>query len=163
MKIQKRSATPSDLLALHQLMVDAKKQMIANGVNQWTNGYPNSSIIYQDIIDRNVLIYGENFDSAVTVTQTKDSWIFHRLMVNSASAGKGFATNILKDLINEGSNKGVTKFYIETHNTNFAMLHVLTKLKFISTQRFIKSDRSNLGYFIEFVHLTNSPLKSNLN
>lgn len=147
LSIRRRKATMNDLDEIMSLISDAKRQMIDNGVYQWTDDYPNQQIVVSDIQNEFIWLYGSGVNACVTIVEHRNKCLVKRLMVRTSVSGRGIAKQMLKDVTAKTS---ASIIEIATSHTNRAMLHLLTKERFNSIGQYVVKDRPQFGNFITF-------------
>lgn len=156
-----RLAHPNEVESIMNILDDAKKTLAEAGSPQWQNGYPNSDIIFDDIlenrgyvgiIDGHIVAYAAVYHE----TQTEygaiydgkwqhDNYLyitFHRIAVSREFSGQKVAQTFLQGLIE--SHKG-PDFRCDTHEKNKAMQHILEKLGFVYCGK-VPIDGERLAY-----------------
>ncbi|MCT4613415.1 MAG: GNAT family N-acetyltransferase [Marinifilaceae bacterium] len=106
-----RIAKINDINKIFNIYVNAKKNLIENGIFQWTENYPNLEIIRQDI--KNEFLYVLSKDDeiigAINISEEQEKeyekidWIFddtkvlviHRLVINPKNQKKGNARKLM--------------------------------------------------------------------
>lgn len=153
MTLDKRLATVKDYLQIKALIADGKRQMITNGIIQWTNVYPSSGTVLKDITEQQLWIYGHPIYGCVTLTTSDCSLLIQRLVVHSCYQRKGIARMILKDIITkEKIRPTVHNIKLITNHSNFPMQNLVKDLGFHSKRAYIIPGREHFGDFIEFIY-----------
>ena len=134
-----RLAKKDDLSEIMRIIADAKDFLKASGSPQWQNGYPNESVIMDDIEKQNgyVSIAGDKvagFAAAIAGSeptyQTIDgSWsndndpycTSHRICFSSNFQGQGLAKIFMSNIISLQYAAGIRNFRIDTHCLNVPM------------------------------------------
>lgn len=142
-----RLAHPNEVGAIMTIMEEAKAFMASYGSDQWQNGYPNSDVIIEDIIegrghvlllDNEVVayvarlkgpeaayeaIYDGDWEETVSPYVT-----FHRLAVAAAHRGQDLASTLLEGLMEADD---TMDFRCDTHPANEPMLRLFARLGFV--------------------------------
>lgn len=149
-QINRRLAQERDLPELVALLADAKRQMQAEGFQQWTEDYPNQSHLLEDIRHGELWLYGEDVKIAVTIERQGPLWSLHRMMVHSSIQNLGWASRLLTDMINRAADEGASALHVTTHSQNKPMRVVLQKFGFEVSRSFLMPDRRTLGLFLAY-------------
>lgn len=132
------------------ILKDGANQLAERGVDQWQGDYPSVDQIKKDI--RNGWAYLAESDDQETVgaiaivngpdhvyDHLNGKWIcdtdkyvvIHRVAIKSEHAGKGYATQLLRSVIEEvQGHDDVESIRIDTHEDNKAMQHLIVKMGF---------------------------------
>lgn len=142
-----RLAHPNEINAIMAIIDGAKAHLAQSGIDQWQDGYPDSSHIFDDVldgrgyvglVDGQVVAYAvmaagheEAFDAIYDGKWQHDNHhyvTFHRVAVSPEHQGQGLAQTFLQGLI-EGYDGH--DFRCDTHEKNLGMQAVLKKLGFV--------------------------------
>ncbi|WP_394404924.1 GNAT family N-acetyltransferase [Streptococcus sp. 20-1249] len=156
-----RLAHPNEVEPIMDILEDAKKTLAAAGSPQWQNGYPNSEIVIEDILENRAYVgivdgeiaayaavYLGNQAEYTAIYDGKwkhDNYLyvtFHRVAVAKEFTGQQLAQAFLEGLI-EG-HKG-PDFRCDTHEKNVVMQHILEKLGFVYCGK-VPIDGERLAY-----------------
>jgi len=128
-----------------EIINQAKTYFKENGIDQWQNGYPNPSVIENDIKNKHSYVLLKNdmivatvaisFDGEITYNEIfEGSWksnesyaVIHRIAVDSNLKGQGLSSEIINHTASLAKEKGVTSIKIDTHEDNEAMRRSLIK------------------------------------
>jgi len=143
-----RRAVMRDLPDLMRIYADARDYLLACGVNQWQDGYPQWHVVRQDILARAAYVaaqddivlgalavfFGEEPDYRRIV---RGSWIgggeyaaVHRFAVTAAQRGRGAASFMMREAENIARMAGAVSVRIDTHEFNRTMRRFLEKSGF---------------------------------
>jgi len=134
-----RQATTADAPAIWTILQQAIARRKAEGSNQWQDGYPNETIVAQDIEKGvgYVLTLGETLIgySAVLVNDEPEyakiqgRWltegdfvVFHRVAIAETHLGQGWAKQLLQQIENLARQLGISSIKADTNFDNGAML-----------------------------------------
>jgi ribosomal protein S18 acetylase RimI-like enzyme len=144
-----RQATKKDLISLMPIFEEARRTIAALGINQWQEGYPNKTVISEDIaIGRSYC--AENEEGKVCASFallddgeptydviTNGAWqtgdrktgylAIHRVAIAVASRGQGIAPAMLTFAQDYAKKRGLTSLRIDTHEGNIVMRRMLEK------------------------------------
>ncbi|MDF7668224.1 MULTISPECIES: GNAT family N-acetyltransferase [unclassified Lactobacillus] len=149
--MQLRRATMADFDQIMMILKDGANQLAESGVNQWQGEYPSPDQIKEDI--ENGWAYLAVSDDEETVgaisivtgpdhaydnlngewlMQTDNYVVIHRVAIRSKHAGHGYATKLLRAVIENirDSHPEVDSIRIDTHEDNQAMQHLINKMGF---------------------------------
>ena len=119
-----------------------------NHIDQWQDGYPNESVIRNDIdthgafkivIDDELIGYFYlSFDGEETYNEIYNgSWscddryaVIHRICLKPSFKGQGLSKGVMKGIEKMVISKGYHIIRIDTHKDNFIMHHLLRKLDY---------------------------------
>lgn len=140
-----RKSKLEDVTRIMEIINDAKIALKNQGLDQWQSGYPNESVIENDI--KNNISYvlekdGQvlatsviSFDGEKTYEKIYDgNWIsnsdfavIHRIAVDENLKGSGIASRIISETEKLCEAKGVKSIKIDTHRGNIAMQNSVKK------------------------------------
>lgn len=147
-------ATTMDQQEIYQLLEQEKKTMAASGVYQWTETYPNQAIVERDIIKQRlfILVIANEIITVATVSKlAQRSYKIERVATKHQYAGKGYATQLVNDIIKQIKEKKGKYIYSSTNHTNQQMQSFFTKLGFKKVSESIVFGREQLGSFYEYL------------
>ena len=137
MHYSKRIADFSDYSRVVSLINDGKRQMQITGITQWDENYPNKQLILQDIEQKKLWLYGEQYEACV----------------HSQHQRSGIAHFILTDILQKEKNKKeIMEVRLSTNHSNLPMQKLLTSLKFVPSRKYLIPGREKFGNFIEFIY-----------
>jgi GNAT superfamily N-acetyltransferase len=143
-----RKSIQNDLPALMPIFSEARKTIAALGIDQWQNGYPEESVIKNDIekgesycveIAGNVVgtfvmiltgdvtydnIYEGKWKSG---NENREYLTIHRVAVSVSSRGTGVSGEIIKFAEKFAKENGKGSIRIDTHEGNAVMRRMLEK------------------------------------
>ncbi len=144
-----RKATRADLPALMTIIDEAIQLLKSQGSPQWQHGYgPSIEKITQDIQMQTLYVLAEQeilalgalipgVDPVYTAIE-EGSWegtgpylSIHRVAVSQKAAGRGLAKQLLRSLIEESRQQGITDVRIDTHEQNQGMQKAILSTGFI--------------------------------
>jgi len=141
-----RKANQEDMPAMMLLIGQAQAFLSHLQINQWQNGYPSQEIVEQDIRDGNAWILEDStaliamvvvsFDVEPTYLQIYDgAWltqgnyaVIHRLTVDDRRKGQGIGALLFEKMETLIREKKTPSIRVDTHQDNFVMRKLLTKL-----------------------------------
>ena len=140
-----RKATVSDITQIWVIIQQAIERRKNDGSQQWQDGYPNETVIQQDIAKSTgyVLIDGDTiagyaailFNDEPAYELLKGKWltngdflVVHRVAISDDYLGKGLAQKIF--LFTEGLalENNILSIKVDTNFDNIPMLNILEKL-----------------------------------
>ena len=142
-----RTARPSDIPSIADILRKAVERMLAEGKHQWDENYPNETHARADI-ERGIGYVLESegevagyaavvFTGEPAYADIDGRWltdgeyvVVHRLAVSQQARGKGFGRACLQAVAGYARERGVPSFRIDTNYDNFAMLGLLERLGF---------------------------------
>lgn len=140
-----RLANYEDLDKILNIIKKAQNYMHGEGIPQWTNGYPNSDTIKEDInngysyvLEENQKIYvtgSVNFEGEETYDNiyegewlTHDKYaVIHRIAIDMDYKSSGMSTEFLKEVETLSKKKNIYSIKIDTHRKNKSMQKFLKK------------------------------------
>ena len=153
--MQFRKTTEADLARVAEIFDGARETMHAQGIDQWTDGYPAVSDIRADIADGisyvlcaddgrivatcAVLLFGEDTYTDIRggawLTESSDDAnavyvAVHRVATDTDCRGRGLASRLLSEAAVIGRREGKISLRIDTHRDNVIMHHILQKYGF---------------------------------
>lgn len=148
MKYQFRKAQQSDVSAIWEILEKAIVKRRNEGSQQWQDGYPNLSVVENDVEHGNGYVLASNNEivayTAVLVNdepqykeiigrwQTNgDFVVYHRVAVAEHHLGKGIAQILLKEIEAFAFENGIYSVKADTNHDNVGMLKVFEKLGYI--------------------------------
>lgn len=126
---------------VHQAQSDLKKM----NVDQWQNGYPNETVLLNDIsigiayvLDHEgdvvgLMVCSANDESTyipLTTWESNDYLVIHRFAVDKSVQRQGFATNMIHYAKEIAKKQGISSLRIDTHEKNVRMRRFLEKNQF---------------------------------
>lgn len=142
-----RKAVQDDADAIWNILSQAIEKRKSEGSEQWQDGYPNPTVIKNDI-DKGYGLVCENnerdiiayvaliFDTEPAYEQLEGRWlshnqpyaVIHRLAVSQRKKIKGLATWIMQEIENICTAQGIFSIKVDTNFDNAGMLRVFEKL-----------------------------------
>ena len=140
-----RKAMPADLPAIMEIINEAKVTLKASGIDQWQKGYPNESVILQDMAGGYSYIYLRDGIPAATFAFfygedptyeviTEGQWltdnpytVSHRITIKGTFRGQGVLGEIVAWAGDESRKRGYSSMRIDTHPENKSMQRALQK------------------------------------
>ncbi len=146
MNLNFRKATPKDLPEILSLYKAVVENMIASGINQWNDEYPNKEVLSDDI-SKGELIVGVVDDkilAAFVMNEFADedyykaawqypdlSWcVVHRLCVSPLYHRQGLATLVMEYVESTARAQGYEAIHLDTFSGNPKALNLYHKLGF---------------------------------
>ena len=141
-------STINDVEKIIEIIDEAKIYLASLNIDQWQNGYPNESIILNDIQNKESYVLKSKHEdlAATAMFSTKNEptyskiegrWInpkqttygvIHRMAVAKNYRGKGLAKFIFNQCERKLSEKKIPSMRIDTHEGNFGMQTLLKTL-----------------------------------
>lgn len=149
MKLKK--ATMADFNQIMEILKDGANQLAERGVEQWQGDYPSPDQIKEDIKNGWAYLAVSEDDETVGaisivpapdhsydeldgewLIDTQNYLVIHRVAIHSNHAGKGYATKLLREVINyiKQNRTDIESIRIDTHEDNEAMQHLIDKMGF---------------------------------
>lgn len=142
---QLRKATLLDAKRIWEILADAIERRKTDGSAQWQDGYPNPTVIENDInqgygfvLLENHKIVGYcaliiNYEPAYEAIEGKwlsnqDFVVIHRVAIAQEQLGKGLAQKIMTEIENYALQQHIFSIKADTNFDNQAMLHLFEKL-----------------------------------
>lgn len=139
-------AQQSHLPRIHKIIMDAQAFLKRQGIDQWQNGYPDTTLLEKDIQVKQSYLW-INADSEILatlvirmdeeptyqkiegkwLTQNPNYGVIHRLAVNTDIRQKGCAQNVIKAAEELCKLHKKISMRIDTHKQNKIMQHILKK------------------------------------
>ena len=162
-----RPSEHSDIDALLALFDEARGTIAALGIDQWQNGYPDDSVIREDIdrersrvvcIDGEICgtfalivdgepTYDEIFDGEWTDPAKDCYFALHRVAVSVKWRGRGVSSAIIGYAENEARRSQKSFLRIDTHRGNTIMRKMLEKHGFSHRGTiFLETGESRVAY-----------------
>jgi len=143
-----RKATQEDLPAIWGILKGAIQRRKEDGSNQWQDGYPNPTVIGNDIekgsgyvLTNSDEIIGYcsiliNQEPAYADIQGKwltegDFIVYHRVAVSAAHLGKGYAKQLLQHIETYARENKILSIRADTNFDNPGMLKLFEKLGYV--------------------------------
>jgi GNAT superfamily N-acetyltransferase len=141
-------ATINDLSIIWEIIQGAIERRKKDGSNQWQDGYPNLSVLENDItngngfvlVDKNeivgycaILINDEpEYERIIGKWITNSDFVvYHRVVIAEEHLGKGFAKTMLRFIEEFAIQKGISSIKVDTNFDNVAMLKLLTDFEYV--------------------------------
>lgn len=139
-----RKATIADLGQIWSILEDAIARRKADGSEQWQDGYPNPSVIANDIALGHGFVMLED-DTIIGYTAllisnepayaaiegkwlTDDEFVvFHRVAIDGKNLGRGLATHMLAFVEQYALKHGIYSIKADTNFDNQAMLRIFER------------------------------------
>ena len=138
-------AKKKDLKGIMDIIKDAQELLANQNIDQWQNGYPNESIISNDIDNNESYLLKSHAQSPIatamfstknepTYSKIEGSWsdpdqtiygVIHRMAVAKNHRGKGFAKFLFKKCEQMLYEHKIPSMRIDTHEENLGMQELL--------------------------------------
>ncbi|MFC6207332.1 GNAT family N-acetyltransferase [Levilactobacillus tongjiangensis] len=146
-----RKARMEELDLVCDIIEDGKQQLADAGIDQWQDDYPNRNIIKGDIEDGRAVIYNSDDHETLGVAVINEApdhaydtmegeWLrpsdkyvtVHRVAIFSHHQGKGYASQLFRDLFDYIAENHSTSdsIRIDTHRDNTKMQYLIEKFGF---------------------------------
>jgi N-acetylglutamate synthase-like GNAT family acetyltransferase len=142
-----RTASINDIPIIWTILQQAILRRKNDGSNQWQDGYPNLTVIQNDIKNGygHVLLEGENIIGycAIAINDEPEylkidgSWltnadfvVFHRVAISTAYLGKNLSKKMIDFIEGYATNHNIKSLKADTNYDNFAMMKILGKSGF---------------------------------
>lgn len=146
MKIQ--LSKTEDIPKIMEIIEDAKNYLASQEIDQWQNGYPNTTQIEQDILNLEsyVVINDDNqimatsmftvnpeptykvIDGKWIIDETKIYGVIHRMAIKKEFRKFGLATFMFHEFHLQLLEKNIQSLKIDTHEKNLGMQSLIKKL-----------------------------------
>ena len=157
-----RPTAKADADALLALFAEARGTIAALGIDQWQNGYPDRSVVEEDIdrglsyavtdstgaliatfvlVDREPT-YDRIVDGQWLTGDTRAYIAMHRVAVSVACRGTGIPDHIVRFAAEHAMAAGCRSVRIDTHEGNAVMRRMLEKRGFVWCGRIFLTDGS---------------------
>lgn len=129
-----RMAERNDINEIFTIYVNAKKNLIENGIFQWTDNYPTLAIITEDIKNKflYVLSINDEIIGAINISEEQEkeyediNWLFddrkilviHRLVVHPKNQRKGYARELMNFAEHFAEKNGYTSIRLDAYSPN---------------------------------------------
>jgi GNAT superfamily N-acetyltransferase len=141
-KLQFRRTTPADIPTILHFMETAKKELAAQGVDQWQDGYPNETSLFEDIrrgesyvvittdghlvasamISFSCEVNYNKIEEGKWLTSGKPCYgVIHRIVIAPEAKRKGVASFIIEQLHKMAVQEQAGSLRIDTHRDNMPM------------------------------------------
>lgn len=138
-----RKATLNDISAMMEIVAEAQARLKSSGVDQWQDGYPNRTVLCNDIEKGNCHVLEENgrliaFMTAIcskepTYAEIYDGeWltdnpycVIHRMAVAESEVRKGIARSAYRLAEELARKAGMKSMRVDTHRDNKVMRHII--------------------------------------
>ncbi|OJG54592.1 hypothetical protein RV06_GL002551 [Enterococcus haemoperoxidus] len=147
-------ADSKDYKEINDLFEAAKSYMYQTSVYQWTSTYPNEQTIQHDIYDQHLYKLVDNCIIVAVATievMNQESYILRRIATNPNYLSKGYASNLLNDIINNIKEKNGKHIYSSTNHSNLKMQHFFKKHGFEKISEYTEIEREHLGSFYKYL------------
>jgi GNAT superfamily N-acetyltransferase len=141
-------ATINDLSTIWKIIQGAIERRKKDGSNQWQDGYPNLSVLENDITNGNgfvlvnaneivgycaILINDEPEYERIVGKWITDSdfVVYHRVAIAEEHLGKGYAKKMLRFIEEFAIQNGIYSIKVDTNFDNAAMLKLLTDFEYV--------------------------------
>ena len=157
-----RLGTRQDLPQLEAIIAAAVEQMREDGIPQWQKGYPNISLIEQDIrLHHNYVLEEDGQVLGMFMLQREDdpsyekiegSWLndepylcMHRVCVAKNQKGRGIAAEMFQAGKEIAKSLGFSNMRIDTHEDNKRMRHAVEKAGYQYCGKIYLTDGAEAG------------------
>lgn len=140
-----RKAAQTDLTQIWTILQQAIQRRKADGSKQWQDGYPNAQVVQSDLdkgygfvleIQGKVIGYSAvMLNDEPAYKDIEGEWItdgdfivIHRVAIDEAELGKGYATTIMHAIEDYARSIGVYSVKADTNFDNPGMLSIFTKM-----------------------------------
>ncbi|NLY18371.1 MAG: GNAT family N-acetyltransferase [Clostridiaceae bacterium] len=165
-----RKALLTDINGIMNIIRQAQEFFRENGIEQWQNNYPNEETVADDIKHYNgyVLVKGNDIIGTVAVLFQEEKsyghiegkWLsdgqyatVHRIAVAGKYKGKGYASDILRNIEEMCRQKNIFSIRVDTHEKNIAMQKLLDKNGFIYCGIIYLEDGSKRNAYEKIIEL----------
>ena len=143
-----RLTTEQDVAKVLEIIQGAQQQMGISGIPQWQDGYPNATVILEDISQDESFVYEVDGEiAATTVISTRpDSFydvitdgewltngvygVIHRIAVAEKFKGQGIIKKVVQEAIKMLQEQQILALRIDTHAENKPMLGLISAVGF---------------------------------
>lgn len=144
MDLSFRKATVEDEATIWKILSGAIQRRKEDGSDQWQDGYPNPTVVHQDIENETGYVLTDDgaiigytalvIDDEPTYDHIIGSWgchtgfmVVHRVAIDNAYLGKGLAQRMLTFIESLAQQQKVPSMRIDTNFDNVGMLRILEK------------------------------------
>lgn len=150
MSYQLRKARTEDSNVIWEILQQAIERRRLDGSNQWQDGYPNPTVIRNDIENGYGFVFVKeseeevigycaimiNDEPAYEAIEGKwltsgDFIVYHRVAISSGQLGKGLAQEMLRLIEVYALDHGIDSVKVDTNFDNAGMLRILEKLGYV--------------------------------
>jgi ribosomal protein S18 acetylase RimI-like enzyme len=163
-----RKAEISDLENIILMYKSCVTGMIANGIDQWDESYPNAEVIMKDLIaqtyfvaiENNIIIAGINIDQNQDDTYLALDWrdkknqflVVHRLAVEVAFWSDGIGKSLMLFTENLVTEKGLNSIRLDTYSGNPKAMEFYRRLGYRELGTIdLKSDKEKYHCFEKII------------
>lgn len=143
-----RKARKEDASAIWCMLQNAIERRRKDGSEQWQDGYPNPTVVANDIENGfgYVMILEDELVGYVSVMINNEpayeaidgQWltegnfiVFHRVAIAEKHLGKGFAKELFKHIEAFAQEQQIFSIKVDTNFDNHGMLHILKQLDYV--------------------------------
>lgn len=141
-----RKANKDDRNQIWEILQSAIHRRKADGSDQWQDGYPNPTVIDNDIEKGSAYVLTDGGDTVIgycsllindepAYADIKGNWItngdfvvFHRVAISEKHTGKGLAQKMLKYIEEFALQNNIRSIKADTNFDNTAMLKIVEKM-----------------------------------
>ncbi len=148
MQVDFRKANPEEADEIWKILQQSIERRKLDGSQQWQDGYPNLNSVKSDIErDAGFVLTEKNKIASYAAVILNDEpayeniegqwfsdgdfFVVHRVAVSDEFAGKGYATEIMKNIESFALANGINSIKVDTNFDNPAMLRIFEKLGYI--------------------------------
>lgn len=148
MTLEFRKATTADADQIWHILEKAIARRKAEGSDQWQDGYPNPTVVAQDIAHNHgyVLAAGDKIAGYVALlindepayADIKGKWltdgdfvVYHRVAISDDFLGQGLAQQMLKHVEDFARDHQISSVRADTNFDNKGMLRIFEKLGYV--------------------------------
>ena len=148
MKHTFRKATPEDLDQIWEILQQAIERRRLDGSNQWQDGYPNPSVVQNDIDNGYGFVLTENevivgycailINDEPEYANIKGKWltnedfiVYHRVAISEKHLGKGLAQEMLRSIEKHALDNQIHSLKADTNFDNAGMLRIFEKMGYV--------------------------------
>ncbi len=144
-----RQATVNDAEAIWEILQEAILKRKQDGSSQWQNGYPNPTVIAEDIDKGFAYVMqhknGELKGYIAIIDEVEPAYekidgkwlsnhealVVHRLAVTQNNPVKGLGTWAMQEVEKVANTKNINSIKVDTNHDNLGMLRVFDKLGYV--------------------------------
>ena len=142
-----RKSANNDLPSIMKIIHEAQQYLASQNIDQWQDGYPDETMILNDIQNKESFIVLDNEEIVATYVLSingdenydviEGNWltddltaygVIHRIAVAKSNTKKGIAKHIILECEKQLKYSGITTMRIDTHKDNKGMQHILKTL-----------------------------------
>lgn len=155
----------ADLISIFEIYKRSKNKLEEEGIYQWTENYPNISIVEQDLKEGvlYVLKDGKEIVSAINISEKQEpeykqiNWEFddskvlviHRLVIDSKHQRKGYARQLMDFAENYAKENKYSSIRLDAYSAHKRVIEFYKKRNYFIRGEVNFTERKNVFYCME--------------